>query len=60
MKIRHQQIERVILTGKQAEAQKAFSYCARHGYWILRSGPMPLANYRVDSSRFKIIAERKA
>jgi len=38
---------------------RAFDYCARHGYRVIRSGPVRINAVAVDSSRIKIIAERE-
>ena len=59
MNIHRKLIERIVLTGPQAEVDMAFAYCGKHGFWVTHSGPMPKDRTRLDVTRFRIIAERE-
>ena len=58
MKIRHQKLDRVTITGSRPEIQKAYTYCEKHDYRITRAGPLRISVRNVDLPRFKIIAEK--
>jgi len=52
-------IERIVLIGPRKEAKKWIHWCYENGYTITRSGPKPIALYRVDTKKFKIVAEKE-
>jgi len=60
MNKRKEFIERFYLTGPINEAEKAFDWCLEHGFHITRSGPMLVGKRKVDTTRYKLIAERKS
>ena len=53
-------IEQVILIGPSDEIGKALDYCLVNGYRVIRSGPKPVAKYRVDPDKFKVVGQREA
>jgi len=59
MNIKHKTIDRVRITGPQADNAKAYAYLQRHDYHITRSGPKMIGPGRCDPSRFAITAERE-
>ena len=59
MNIKHKTIDRVRITGPQADSPKAYAYLQRHDYHITRSGPKMIGPGRCDPSRFAITAERE-
>jgi hypothetical protein len=59
MNIKHKTIDRVRITGPQADNAKAYAYLQRHDYHIRRSGPKMIGPGRCDPSRFAITAERE-
>jgi hypothetical protein len=57
--IKHKTIDRVRITGPQADNAKAYAYLLRHDYYIMRSGPKMIGPGRCDPSCFAITAERE-
>lgn len=60
MRIKRTLIERIRITAKYSESEKAINYCRDGEYHIVRSGPLPIGIGKVDPDRFLIIAEREA
>ena len=58
MNIRRKRIERVTITGPDAEWPKAFAYCEKHGLRVTRSGPVQRVAWAIVPGRFKVVAER--
>lgn len=58
MNIHKHLIEQVVITGAMADIHKAHEYCNRHGYNQTQSEPKRISMSRVDTTRFKIVAER--
>jgi hypothetical protein len=52
-------IKRIIVTGSMEHSSEALNYCYRNNYRTTWSGPMPIAKYRYDTKRFRIIAEKE-
>lgn len=52
-------IERLTVTGKYDEAERAVNWCYDNGYRIIRNGPVRISAVEVDVERFKIVAERE-
>lgn len=48
-----------MITGPREDSKKAFDYCFKRGYDIKRSGPKRINAVQIDTTRFKIIAERE-
>lgn len=59
MKIYRKQIECITIIGPQEESAKAFEYCRKNGFHVIRSGPKDTGHSKYDVSKFKIIAERE-
>ena len=59
MNIRKKTLERITITGKYKEKEKAYEYLDKRGYWITSSGPIMVSKHRADFSRFKFIAEKE-
>ena len=56
--VQRKRVIRYTITGRTEDRGKAFEYVDRHGLRVILSGPMPGKGLRVDSSRFKIVAEK--
>ncbi len=59
MRIYRKYIERITIIGPKAKRGEAFDYCSDNGFYIKWSGPKPIAKYRYDAKKFKIVAERE-
>jgi hypothetical protein len=59
MKIRIKRIVRYVITGPDADREKAFEYCSKKELRITRSGAAMISAFKVDPSRFKIVAEKE-
>ena len=59
MNIKHKIIDRVRITGPQADNAKAYGYLHRYDYHITRSGPKMIGPGRCDLTRFAITTERE-
>lgn len=59
MNIHRKKIERIVITGSREDSKKAFDYCFKRGYDIKRSGPKRINAVQIDTTRFKIVAERE-
>lgn len=55
---RKQTIERITLIGPMAEAKKWINWCYDNGYGITQSGPKLKSRGILDSTKFKIVAEK--
>lgn len=51
-------LERIVLIGPMSEHKKWINWCYENNYCVKRTGPKPTKLARVDSKKFKIIAER--
>lgn len=59
MNRKYKLLRRITITGKMEEVQLALDFCLRNGYRTSISGPMPIARFKVDPSRFRIIADQE-
>jgi hypothetical protein len=59
MNIKYKTMKQITITGDMKESQEALNYCYRNDYRTRRSGPMPIAKYKYDVNRFRIIAEKQ-
>ncbi|MDX1521258.1 MAG: hypothetical protein R3264_06500 [Anaerolineae bacterium] len=51
-------IERVVITGRLEDRQKAREYCTAEGYRIVHDTPRIISPVAVDPNSFKIIGEK--
>ncbi len=59
MNIHSKVIRRITITSPMSESKKAIDYVYRNGYRTVMAGPMPIARYRYDTTRYRIIAEKR-
>lgn len=59
MNIHGKTIRRITLTGPIGGVKEALSYAYRNGYSTVVSGPMPIARFRYDTTRYRIVAEKR-
>lgn len=61
MRIVEKKIARLIITGPMIESEQALEYLYARDYRVTFSGPPPKPGHtmRVDSTRFKIVAEKE-
>ena len=52
-------IKRIVITGGMDESREAFRYCERNGYEVIKFGPRRVDKYHVDTTRFRMVAERE-
>lgn len=58
MKTNEEAIERVTITGRIEDRDKARQYCTQNGFKIVHDTPMIISQARVDANSFKIVAEK--
>lgn len=51
-------IERVTIVGKIEDRPRAREYCSENGFRIVHDTPRLISPIKVDSSSFKIVAEK--
>lgn len=59
MNIHKNNVERITITGPKKDLHKAFRYCEKNGFCIVKSEPMLISFGKIDRTQFKIVAERE-
>ena len=58
MNVRRTTIERITITGDNAERERAIAFFFKRGYRLTRIGPQRVRRMLYSTMRFKVVAER--
>jgi hypothetical protein len=58
MKMKRQEIIRIIITGEMSDIKTARQFCYDRGLSIISSGPMSIGELKFDVNKFQIISEK--